>query len=66
MSDISPHVRIEKDLLGLKEVPASAYYGIHTLRAYENFNISSVTISDIPEFVRGMVFTKKKLQLGRI
>lgn len=59
MHDTANQVRIEEDLLGQREIPASAYYGIHTLRAYENFNISSVRISDVPEFVRGMVFTKK-------
>ncbi|GAL37230.1 aspartate ammonia-lyase [Vibrio maritimus] len=46
--------RIEEDLLGQRHVPADAYYGIHTLRAIENFNISNVTISDVPDFVRGM------------
>lgn len=30
-------VRIEHDLLGEREVPNSAYWGIHTLRAIENF-----------------------------
>lgn len=51
--------RIEEDLLGERHVPADAYYGVHTLRAIENFNISRTTISDVPEMVRGMVFTKK-------
>lgn len=51
--------RVEVDLLGEREIPADAYWGIHTLRAVENFNISNGTISDIPEFIRGMVFTKK-------
>ncbi|WP_413113834.1 aspartate ammonia-lyase [Thaumasiovibrio sp. DFM-14] len=51
--------RVEEDLLGQRQIPSDAYYGIHTLRAVENFNISSTTISDVPEFVRGMVFTKK-------
>ena len=56
--------RIEEDLLGQRHVPADAYYGIHTLRAIENFNISNVTISDVPEFVRGMVMTKKAATLA--
>jgi len=56
--------RIEEDLLGQRHVPAEAYYGIHTLRAVENFNISNVTISDVPEFVRGMVMTKKAATLA--
>src|SRR4051812_47492106 len=32
--------RMEKDLLGEKQVPASAYYGVQTARALENFQIS--------------------------
>lgn len=51
----TPATRVEEDLLGQRHVPADAYYGIHTLRAVENFNISNVTISDVPEFVRGMM-----------
>ena len=56
--------RKEVDLLGEREVPADAYWGIHTLRAVENFNISKVTISDVPEFVRGMVMVKKAAALA--
>ena len=33
--------RIERDLLGEKNVPASAYYGVQTARALENFQISN-------------------------
>ena len=51
--------RIEHDLLGEREIPNDAYWGIHTLRAVENFKISKQKISDIPEFVRGMVMVKK-------
>jgi len=32
--------RTEKDSLGSKKVPASAYYGIFTVRALENFSLS--------------------------
>ncbi|MEQ4583290.1 MAG: aspartate ammonia-lyase, partial [Pantoea agglomerans] len=35
------NIRIEEDLLGMREVPADAYYGVHTLRAIENFYISN-------------------------
>lgn len=59
MTNPHTHFRVEEDLLGPRNVPSDAYYGIHTLRAIENFNLSTNTISDIPEFVRGMVFTKK-------
>lgn len=37
--------RIEEDLIGKKEVPIDAYYGIHTIRAIENFNISSKKVN---------------------
>jgi aspartate ammonia-lyase len=51
--------RTEEDLLGPLQVDANAYYGIHTMRAMENFNISHSHISDYPVFVRGMVLAKK-------
>ncbi len=35
-----PEYRIEKDFLGTKEVPVTAYFGIQTLRAVENFPIT--------------------------
>ncbi len=58
------NIRIEEDLLGKREVPAEAYYGIHTLRAIENFYISNNTINDVPEFIRGMVMVKKSRRLS--
>ena len=61
---MSNNIRIEEDLLGTREVPAEAYYGVHTLRAIENFYISNNKISDIPEFVRGMVMVKKAAALA--
>lgn len=51
--------RREVDLLGEMEVSNDVYYGIHTLRAVDNFKISGTTINDIPEFIRGMVQVKK-------
>ena len=32
--------RVERDLLGEREVPADALYGIHTVRAVENFPLA--------------------------
>ncbi|EPL6453834.1 MULTISPECIES: aspartate ammonia-lyase [Providencia] len=61
---MSNNTRIEEDLLGKKEVPADAYYGVHTLRAIENFYISDRTINDVPEFIRGMVMVKKAAALA--
>ena len=36
--------RTEKDALGEKQVPCEAYYGIHSLRGFENFQISGKTL----------------------
>lgn len=58
------NTRIEEDLLGTREVPSTAYYGIHTVRAIENFQISGTQVSDVPEFVRGMVMVKKASALA--
>ncbi|WP_022952080.1 aspartate ammonia-lyase [Leucothrix mucor] len=51
--------RIEHDLLGDKEVPATAYYGIQTLRALENFNISGISLNFYPDFIKGLAKVKK-------
>jgi len=51
--------RIEHDLLGEKAVPETAYYGIQTLRALENFNISGITLNFYPDFIRGFAKVKK-------
>ncbi|XCB30693.1 aspartate ammonia-lyase [Arcanobacterium hippocoleae] len=56
--------RIEEDLLGKREVPAEAYYGIHTLRAIENFQISGQRICDMKEFITAMVQVKKACALA--
>ncbi|MBQ8291567.1 MAG: aspartate ammonia-lyase [Clostridia bacterium] len=49
--------RIEHDSIGEKEVPADAYYGVQTLRAYENFKISGKKVH--PEFVKAIAEVKK-------
>ncbi len=51
--------RKEIDLLGEMEIDNSHYYGIHTQRAVDNFQISNARIGDYPFFVKGMVMTKK-------
>lgn len=56
--------RTEKDLLGEKKVPAQAYYGIHTLRALENFQISGRTIGSDALFVRALALVKKATALA--
>src|SRR5262245_59791365 len=51
-------VRIEKDLLGEKKVPAEAYYGVQTARALENFKLSGVLINHYPGFVEAWAIVK--------
>ena len=52
-------VRIEHDLLGDRAVPAGAYYGVHTLRALENFPITGTPISIYPELVEALACVKQ-------
>ena len=51
--------RVEHDLLGDREVPVDAYYGIHTLRARENFPITGIAISTYPDLVNALVSVKQ-------
>ncbi len=53
-----PAVRVEHDLLGSKEIPADAYYGVQTARAIENFKISGRTIQDYPDLIEGYALVK--------
>src|ERR1700750_2461448 len=50
--------RTEKDLLGEKQVPANAYYGVQTLRALENFQLSGIPINHYPEFIQAWAIVK--------
>jgi aspartate ammonia-lyase len=51
-------MRTEHDLLGKKDVPHDAYYGVQTARALENFQISNVTMDTYPEFVEAYAIVK--------
>ena len=51
--------RREHDLLGERDVPADAYWGVHTLRALENFPISGQTIGSYPDLVRALALVKQ-------
>ena len=51
-------MRVEKDLLGPKEVPANAYYGVQTARALENFQVSDIEINHYPGFVEAWAIVK--------
>src|SRR3712207_2983011 len=57
-------VRLEHDLLGDREVPAAAYYGVHTLRAVENFPITGTPISIYPDLVTALACIKQAAALA--
>ena len=50
-------MRLERDSIGEKEVPENALYGVHSLRALENFSISSQRMH--PEMVKSLAILKK-------
>lgn len=56
--------RIENDLLGQKEVPIDAYYGVHTLRAVENFPISGIKIGDYSSLITALSQIKRAAALA--
>ena len=51
--------RTEHDMIGDREVPAAAYYGVHTLRAMENFPITGTAISIYPDLVAALACVKQ-------
>ena len=50
--------RTEKDLLGEKQIPFDAYYGVQTMRALENFPISGVKTNFYPDYVKAYAMVK--------
>ncbi len=53
-----PEMRQESDLLGAREIPESALYGVQTLRGIENFEISKFKLKEYPLFIKGLAITK--------
>ena len=50
--------RVEHDLLGEKQVPADAYYGVQTARALENFQISGTLTNHYPGYFEAWAIVK--------
>ncbi|MBA4866924.1 aspartate ammonia-lyase [Streptomyces sp. PSKA54] len=61
---MSADVRTEHDLLGDRSVPADAYYGVHTLRATENFPVTGVPISRYPDLITALACVKQAAALA--
>ncbi|WP_151717792.1 aspartate ammonia-lyase [Gemmobacter serpentinus] len=51
--------RSEHDLLGDRDVPMTAYWGVHTLRAVENFPISGQSIGQVSDLVNALAAIKQ-------
>ena len=58
------NTRKEHDLLGDRDVPADAYYGVQTLRAFENFNITGVRLHQFDTFINAFAQVKKAAALA--
>ena len=56
--------RSEHDLIGDRDVPASAYYGVHTLRAVENFPITGNSIAIYPDLIKALACIKEAAALA--
>ena len=57
-------VRVESDLLGEREVPDEALYGVQTLRALENFPITGVALREFPTLVEALAAVKEAAALA--
>ncbi|MDQ6469833.1 aspartate ammonia-lyase [Flavobacterium sp. LHD-80] len=58
ITSLQAQTRTEKDLLGEKQIPNNAYYGVQTARALENFQISGMTTQFYPDYVRAFAMVK--------
>ncbi len=61
-----PPDRIEHDLLGDRTLPGAAYYGVHTLRATENFPITGTPISIYPDLICALACVKHAAALANL
>ena len=60
----SSDCRTEHDLLGDRDVPSEALYGVQTLRALENFPISGTTVGEFPTLISGLASVKEAAALA--
>ncbi|MDB5632528.1 MAG: Aspartate ammonia-lyase [Tardiphaga sp.] len=63
---MTDETRSEHDLLGNRDVPADAYYGVHTLRAVEKFPITGIPISIYPELINALAAIKQAAALSNM
>ena len=61
---LSDKTRKEHDLLGERDVPEDSLYGVQTLRAVENFNITGTSLNYYPLFIDALAMVKKAAALA--
>lgn len=59
MGNNNDSYRIEHDFLGEANIPNDAYYGVQSIRARENFQITGRTLNEFPLFIKALAYTKK-------
>src|SRR3954462_12422004 len=64
--DLAGPTRREHDLLGERDVPENALYGIQTLRAIENFCISGVELREFPTLIAALATVKEAAALANL
>ena len=55
--------REETDSLGRRQVPGNAYYGVQTLRAMENFQVTGISIAHFNKLIQALACVKKAAAL---
>lgn len=58
--------RTESDLIGKRELPLDCYYGVQTLRARDNFDITGIPISKTPSMVKALAYVKKAAAMANM
>jgi aspartate ammonia-lyase len=70
-NDMTNSTRPEHDLLGDAQVPIDAYWGIHTLRAIENYPITGKMIGTYSDLIKSLAYVKEaaakaNLEMGHL
>ena len=61
---LSGKTRSEHDLIGDMEIPVEFYFGVQTMRALENFEISRSKLYHYPQFILGLADVKAAAALA--
>ena len=56
--------RVERDSIGTKEIAKDAYYGVQSLRGYENFRITGLNVDE--RFVKDLAIVKKACAIANM